>query len=222
MNIFKASVFALCCSGLIGLGACGTLNEDSPSRGISEMVKARLAARKGPATPPPPALTRAVADAHPGAFRIMSLVGQSSEASLVPAGSNGARVTWLSADQVSITLENGLLVATRGFVQDLMAADVSGVIQALITSGGTAVRRIEFLDGLDQISTEVLQCRIASGGSETLNILEKSVPTEKFNEDCESKTLRFTNVYWISDDGIIVKSHQLISSGVGFLQIITP
>ena len=56
----------------------------------------------------------------------MALVGQSTEAALVRAGTNGTRVTWRGADQVSITLENGLLVATRGFAQDLRAANVSG------------------------------------------------------------------------------------------------
>ena len=123
---------------------------------------------------------------------------------------------------MSITLENGLLVATRGFAQGLRAASVSGVIQALVKSGGTAVRQMEYLDGLDQISTQVLQCSIASGGAETLNILDKQVSTERFDEVCVSNSLAFTNVYCISDAGSIVKSHQLVSQGVGFLQIFAP
>lgn len=200
----------------------GSLNEQSPSAGIGQMIKAQLAGRNKVAVAPAPVLTRAAADANPGAYRLMSLVGQSTEAALVPAGTNGTRVTWLSADQVSITLENGLLVATRGFAQDLMAANVSGVIQALVKSGGTAVRQMEYLDGLDQISTQVLQCSIASGGAETLNILDKQVSTERFDEVCASNSLAFTNVYWISDAGSIVKSHQLVSQAVGFLQIFAP
>lgn len=220
--MLKQAVAGLCAAALLGLSGCGELNKESPAAGLARVAKERFAGRSEAPAAPAPALTRAAADANPGAFRIMSLAGQGQEATLVPAGVNGTRVTWLSADQVSITLENGLLVATRGFAQDLMAADVSGVMQALITSGGEATRRIEFLNGIDQISTEVLQCSIASAGNETLTILEKSVPTERFNEDCASDSLRFTNIYWISDDGVIVKSHQLISQGVGFLQIIAP
>lgn len=223
MSMAKRNAYGLCIAALIGLGACGSLNEQSPSAGIGQMIKARLAGGGAETSAPPaPVLTRAAADANPGAFRLMSLVGQPSQAALVPAGTNGTKVTWISADQVSITLDNGLLVATRGFAQDLMASDISGVIQALVSSGGTAQRQMEYLDGLDQISGQVLQCSIASGGTETLTILEKEVATERFDEVCTSNSLSFTNVYWISDAGSIVKSHQLVSQGVGFLQIIAP
>ena len=138
------------------------------------------------------------------------------------AGTNGNRVTWVSADQISVTLEFGLLVATRGFTQDLMATDVSQVIKALVSSGGTAVRTVEFLDGLDQISTELLQCSIASDGVETLIILEKDYKTEKFNEVCTNETFKFTNVYWINDLGRIVQSRQLVSRAIGFVEIAMP
>jgi len=38
------------------------------------------------------------------------------------------------------------------------------------------------LDDLDQISTQLLQCSIASGGLETLLILQEPYPTERFDE----------------------------------------
>ena len=217
-KIMKSFAVAL----LATAAACGTLNEESPARGIADMVKSRFAPTEAIAQAPAPALTRADVDAAPGAYKLMSLVGSNDTATLVPAGNNGTKVTWISADQVSVTLQNGLLVSTRGFVQDLMAADVSGVIQALVSSGGNATRRVDYLDGLDQISTEVLHCSIASGGFETLEILGKAIATEKFNEVCTSESLRFTNVYWISDAGGIEKSQQLVSKGVGFLQIVSP
>jgi hypothetical protein len=81
---------------------------------------------------------------------------------------------------------------------------------------------VEFLDGLDQISTQLLQCSIASGGMETLTILEKAYQTEKFEEECANESIGFTNVYWINDDGRIVKSRQLVSRGIGFVEIAAP
>tara|TARA_R110002110_G_scaffold160893_3_gene359440 strand:- start:384 stop:1052 length:669 start_codon:yes stop_codon:yes gene_type:complete len=206
----------------LGLSACGSLNEQSPAAGISQMVKARLAARTG--TPPPaaPVLTREAADANPGAFMLLSRAGSGTQASLVTAGVNGTKVTWMSADQVSVTLENGIIVATRGFVQDMMAADISQVVNALVTSGGTAQRRVEYLDGLDQISTELLQCRIASGGFENVEALGKMVETERFDEVCSSDIIQYTNIYWINDDGVITKSRQLVSPGVGYVDLIRP
>lgn len=218
----KLSIGAAALVALLSLGACGSLNEQSPAAGISQMVTARFAGNKEAEAPPAPALTRQAADANPGAFMLMSLAGSQAQASLVTAGFNGTKVTWIGNDQISITLDNGLLVATRGFAEDLMAADISQVMIALVNSGGTAMRRVEHLDGLDQISMELLQCRIASAGTETVETLGKTVRAERFNEECASKSYRFTNVYWINDQGVIVKSRQLVSRAVGYLELIRP
>lgn len=209
---------------MVGLIGCGTLNAQSPASGMAKIVKAKIEDRLSDAPPPAaaPGLTRAAVDANPGAFLLMSRGGGAAPASLVQAGINGNKVTWLSADQVSVTLEYGLLVASRGFAQDMMAADITQVIQALVDSGGTAVRAYEYLDGLDQISTQLLQCSIASGGTETVTILGNDYSTERFDEDCTNDSIRFTNVYWINDDGRIVQSRQLVSHGVGYVEITAP
>ena len=222
MSFGKISLSAALIAATFGITSCGSLNEQSPAAGISRMVKARIAARSETPAPAAPVLTRQAADASPGAFILLSRAGTTSQASMVVAGVNGNKVTWMSADQVSITLDNGLLVATRGFVQDLMASDNTQVINALVASGGTANRTIEYLDGLDQISPELLQCRIASGGIENIETLGKVVKTERFDEDCTSQKMRFTNIYWINDDGAIVKSRQLVSPGVGYVELIRP
>ena len=208
---------------MVVLVGCGSLNKQSPAVSVTQMMKMRLDARSVQASEAAsPVLTRAAADASKGAFLLMTLANSEATAALVTAGTNGNRVTWVSADQISVTLEFGLLVATRGFTQDLMATDVSQVIKALVSSGGTAVRTVEFLDGLDQISTELLQCSIASDGVETLIILEKDYNTEKFNEVCTNETFKFTNVYWINDLGRIVQSRQLVSRAIGFVEIAMP
>ena len=88
--------------------------------------------------------------------------------SLVAAGINCTESICVSADRVTVAIEYFLLGATKGFVQDLVAADMSQLVQVLVASGVMA----SSLDDLDQISTQLLQCSIASGGSETLLILE--------------------------------------------------
>ena len=208
---------------MLVLVGCGSLNKQSPAASVTQMIKMRLDARSVQASKAAsPVLTRAAADATNGAYLLMTLASSEATVALVTAGGNGNRVTWVSADQISVTLEFGLLVATRGFTHDLMATDVSQVIKALVSSGGTAVRTVEFLDGLDQISTELLQCSIASDGVETLTILEKDYKTEKFDEVCANETFEFTNVYWINDHGRIVQSRQLVSRANGFVEIAMP
>ncbi len=208
-------------AALAVLSACGPLNENSAAKGFLGVVKARLggAAATGPAQPP---LSRAQADANPGAFLLVTAYGGNSVASLVMGGTNGNRVTWLSADNVTVTLENGIIVATRGFPRDLIAAQVTGIREALAAGGGNGSRVHETLDGLDQISTELLQCSIVLDGAENVEILGKVTPTRKFTESCRGETLAFSNTYWLSTGGAIIKSSQAVSPGTGFLQLERP
>ena len=67
MRMSKGFAFGLVFAGLTGLGACGSLNEQSLSAGIGQMIKAQLAGRNKVAVAPAPVLTRAAADANPGA-----------------------------------------------------------------------------------------------------------------------------------------------------------
>lgn len=203
------------------LPACGNLYEGSAAKGFLSVVQQRIGGG-GPAQPAAPVLTRAQVDANPGAFLIVTAYGGNSVASLVAAGANGDRVTWLSADNVTVTLQNGIIVATRGFPRDLMAAQVTGVRQALAAGGGNGSRIHETLDDLDQVSQELLQCSIVLEGSETVQILGKSTATRRFEESCVGENTAFSNTYWIDSGGAIIKSNQAVSPATGFLQLERP
>lgn len=210
--------------GLV-LASCGPLNEGSAARGFLGVVQSRVAGLTGGAAPQAaaaPVLTRAQADANPGAFMLVTAYGGASVASLVVAGTNGPRVTWISADQVSVTLENGIIVATRGFPEDLMAARVPGLRQAIANGAGQVTRVHETLDDDDQISQQVLQCSIASAGSETVEILGKSTPARKVDETCRSENVVFTNTYWLNSGGAIIRSNQVVAPRTGFVQLERP
>lgn len=58
--------------------------------------------------------------------------------SLIAAGINCTESTCVSADRVTVAIKYFLLGATKGFVQDLEAADMSQVVQVLVASGGIA------------------------------------------------------------------------------------
>ena len=138
--------------------------------------------------------------------------------SLVAAGINCTESTCVSADRVTVAIEYFLLGATKGFVQDLVAADMSQVVQVLVASGVMA----SSLDDLDQISTQLLQCSIASGGSETLLILEEPYSRERFNEFRANELFNFINFHWINDDGRVGQNRQFVPHGVGFLVTTSP
>lgn len=206
------------------LAGCGPLNENSAAKGFLAVAKARLsgdaAAAAGAA--PAPVLTRAQADAAPGQFLLVTAYGGASVAAMVPVSTNGIRATWLSADNVTVTTENGVIVATRGFPRDLMAADIRGVREAIAAGGGSAVRAHETLSDIDQISQQVLQCSIARAGGELVQILGKSFQTQRIDETCEGESVAFTNTYWLGADGAIRKSRQAVAPGTGFLVLERP
>ena len=209
--------------GLAALTACGPLNEGNVGKGALAVIQQRLAgAPAATAAPAAAPLTRAQADANPGKFLLVTAYGGASVVSVVPVSSNGNRDTWISADNVTVTLENGIVVATRGLPRDLIAARVDGVRSALSAGGGAAQRVHETLDDLDQISTELLQCSIVFDAAETVTILQKAIPTRRFKETCQGQRTAFSNTYWIASGNRLVKTSQAVAPETGFLLIEWP
>jgi len=218
-----ASKAAACVVAALTVSSCGPLNEGNVAIGAVNALRQSVTGQPAGAPAPTPAvLTRAQVDAAPGNFLVMNAYGGSLVAPLVPGGTNGNRVTWLGAETLAITLEGGIIAATRGFPRDLMAADVSGVSRTISAGGGNVTRIHETLDDTDQISRQVLQCSIAPQGGETITILQKSFATSRYSETCQSDFLSFTNSYWVDGNGQIVRSLQAIAPEAGYVQLDRP
>ncbi|WP_162197165.1 YjbF family lipoprotein [Loktanella sp. S4079] len=181
---------------------------------------AGLVTGQAPAAQAAPALVPAeVMHANPGKYIRINIRKQNAWASLTQAGTNGARTTWIDQGNISVTFENGLVVATRGLVRDLMGTDLSQSWAAIRNQGGEAQRRHDFLTDQDEISTELLQCSIVSEGNEVIERAGKSISTRRFTEKCEGERLIFTNIYWVNQRGAMVRSLQAVSPDAGYLQI---
>ncbi|PUB11598.1 YjbF family lipoprotein [Yoonia sediminilitoris] len=205
-------------TGLAVIAACGPLERNSIASQVSDLAISVATGKASQATP-----QRGVSQeellANPGKYIRVSIRNQERWGTAVESGRNADRVTWVDSDNISVTFENGIVVATRGLPRDLIAADVSESWSAIASGGGEAHRTHETLSNMDSISTEVLQCRIASEGFETVKRLGTEQKTTKFTEDCASPNLEFANVYWVNRQGRIVRSLQAISPGAGYLQI---
>jgi hypothetical protein len=214
---------ALCAALMLTVVACGPLNENNISTDALNVVREKLGG--APAIvpqAPAPALTRAQVDANPGGYIVLNAYNGSLVTAMAPGGTNGNRITWLSPNGLSTTTQNGILVASRGFPRDLMAADVDGVMLALMASGGSTTRMHEILSDTDQIVTQTFACTVTSRGAETIKILGRQIATERFSEDCKSDRLAFGNSYWIDDGGRIVRSQQAIAPESGYIQLDQP
>jgi len=138
---------------------------------------------------------------------------------MVAVGENGPRTTWMDSANISLTLEDGIVVATRGLRRDLMGAEVLQTWAAIRAGGGDSTRQHDFMSDQDQITTSVLQCSIALQGTEDVTRFGQTRVATKFEERCTSDGLSFVNIYWVSGQGTLLRSLQAVSPDAGYLQI---
>jgi len=215
-------ITGLMCTVLVALAACGPLNQNNAKLGVVRDVTAGLIAagagaeaeQEEPATEQ--ALTREFIDAQGGELMRMSVISREATALVVLGGRNGGKETWFSSDGLSVSLENGLLIGTRGFGDDLMGADITAAQESL-NEGGSHIRTFDFLNGLGQIERLSLQCTTVQARRDQLTILERTFDTAVLEETCEGAGHNIKNTYWQGHSGVIWQSRQWVSEGVGYI-----
>lgn len=218
MRLLKATVLAL---SLGALAACGSNN--SESRVLTKSIVGGLAplvgiGNKAAAEAATPKLTRAQIDASPAPMLLAEIPSVGGAAVVTPVAVNGGKTTWRSSDGKALILQLGFLVATRGLLEDLQAAEVSGFGAALGPQGGTYQRQMEWLDGRNQLKREVFTCSVGAKGRETLTFFEKSYNTTLYEDRCTGERIIFVNRYWIDSGKKLRQSRQWVSESVGYLQ----
>jgi hypothetical protein len=132
---------------------------------------------------------------------------------------NGAEQTFASQSGFTASYRDGLLIATRGLGDDLMASDTGQVRQVLAAGGGTAQRAVDFLDDFDRIETIRFDCQIVAQGQEVVDLGLRQPSLSKFEETCTSPKLVFANIYWLDSTGSILQSRQFVSQTVAYLRV---
>lgn len=136
-----------------------------------------------------------------GAKGVMKLVGR-----------NGAVETWMSFDRYSVSLQEGFVVATRGFGFDMMAGDALASLEAMaLLNGEEYGRQTRYLTGDNHSTWLLAACQMVLSGRDGALL--------RFDEKCHARRHVFTNHYWIDANGQIVKSRQWISPELGYLEI---
>lgn len=194
---------------------------ESPLTGIATAVRGAAgggggAAAEAQAIDPRQALTREIIEGLPNDLLLVDVPSRGATATLLRAGANGNRQTWISPDGISVTLEGGLIVATRGFGFDLMAADVRGP-RAIIGGAAGGQMVIETLDGRDQVIRQVFDCTAGERVADPVTIFERSYRTTRVQVICGNGDLRFGNNYWVDGSGAVWKSQQFVTPELGYL-----
>ena len=138
---------------------------------------------------------------------------------LTPYPGQGIGQTWLGADGATITLDRGVLKASRGVGDDLMGSSSSMPSWSKINGNSPAFRRkLFYLNGNNKISERIFECNIKkSGKRKIIKIWDVKFTVTKFNENCASGDFKIENTYYLDDRKIIRKSKQYHSDTVGYI-----
>jgi hypothetical protein len=224
VTVLRGRTFGFLAIAALAIGACGNDGDASQGgkqllRGIVAGLKPGTKAPSGPATPKvatPEVVEQALATTK-GPLALITLEQSNTWAFAVESGANQGYRTFLTATQQTLTVNRGIVTATRGLGGDLMSSDISAS-GALVSArkAGTATKVMRFLDGEDQTIEAPFSCTISIGKTETVTSGHITRPLTQVKEACTYATLGFTNHYLVDRDGTAIASRQWIGRVNGY------
>ncbi len=150
---------------------------------------------------------------------LSSLDGQNT-ASLVALGSYENKLTWVSADGISVSFLNGVLIATRGYSEDLIESQQNDINNLFTRNTNTRSKKYRYIDGENQYRELSFYCSVVAEADIPAVFLDITLETTKFTENCQSGAIKHSNEYYVlPNSNIILKSKQWISEANGSILI---
>ena len=150
---------------------------------------------------------------------LLSSLDGKKRATLVALGNYDNKSTWVSADGISVSFKNSILIATRGYSQDLIESNHNKIeaLFGLPEENYTKINR--YLNGVNQYEELHFSCSIEAKITAQSQFFDLTIPTKKFQEFCVSKDVSHTNEYYVlSGTNIVLKSKQWISETNGYVE----
>ena len=138
---------------------------------------------------------------------------------LTPYPGRGVGQTWLGADGATITMEQGVLKASRGMGDDLMGASSSIPLWSKVNDKTPDYsREFRYITGNNKISQRIFTCDIQKTKKRgVIKIWEVTFKVDTFEENCRNKNHSFRNTYYVDIQGIVRKSSQYHSDTIGYI-----
>ena len=136
---------------------------------------------------------------------------------LTPYPGQSVGQTWLGADGATITLEKGILKASRGMGDDLMGSSAYMPTWSKISKKTLPYNReLSHITGNNKIARRVFNCNVEKTSNEELiKIWDINFKVAKFEEKCSDSSFLFKNTYYVDDQGIVRRSSQYHSDTLG-------
>ena len=216
---------AITLSAALGLAACsgGTGLDTGQTQTFGEIrtsFQQAVQRPRGP-RPPLPKLSRAFLDSLPLPALEAVLEDRDASAYMDPLQIKGNVTVWYTTDLSQLVTRNGLVTGTRGLGSDLVSSDYVQTLSAIAAGGGTAQRRLNLTNDLDQSIQVSLACQIKDVGPETLEIVEVTFATRHLRETCTYSGGTIENDYWVDsgDSTKVWKSRQWLGPETGWIKL---
>ena len=140
---------------------------------------------------------------------------------LIPYPGQGIGQTWLGADGATVTLQRGVLRASRGLGDDLMGSSSSMPPWSKIKYKKQIYdREIKYITGNNKILKLSLKCDIQKNSKkEIIKIWDINFKVFAFEENCRTSDLKFKNTYYVDTQNTVRRSSQYHSDTIGYIKI---
>jgi len=144
--------------------------------------------------------------------------GQNGTLSQYPG--EGLGQTWLGVDGSTITLDNGLLKASRGMGDDLMGSEISLEIDWSDIEDISYERRMAYLRLDNKTLINEYTCTLTDmKRMEKINLFDADFSVNHFQETCRGAAGSFVNDYYIDTEGLVRNSRQYQGDKIGYMTI---
>lgn len=155
-----------------------------------------------------------------GAVIVAQIEATGTHAAMGEYGRNGTALTFATAQRTTLTIDRGIVVATRGFGDDLMSSEPDAAARLIFArQAGEADRVWRYLDGESIERPLPMTCVIRPGEARQITFAGSSHATRKVSETCETGPLAVENVYWVDQGGKIILSRQWVGPNMGYVSI---
>lgn len=142
------------------------------------------------------------------------------KATLVALGNNKEKLTWVSADGISLSFKDGILIATRGYSQDLIAIKNSATSKMFGKKQLKYKKVYRYLNGENAYQDFRFSCTISPLKNYKTSILEIELIVTRYLESCKAGNQNHVNRFYVlPNTNIVLKSEQWVSPNNGSIVV---
>ena len=130
----------------------------------------------------------------------------------------GYGTTWLGADGATLTLEKGIIIASRGMGTDVMGGYTNIPVWNEILIEENYTKSISYLNQDNKLKIMNFDCIVKRDDQiQFIEILDTKYTTNLFVETCTALNLKTKNMFYVDKKNVVRRSVQHHSKKIGYV-----